>query len=383
MDIDAHLILDDGSAWPGRSFGADAPRPEDLVRGSVDTAFDGEVIFNTGMTGYHEILTDPSYTGQIVLMTSAHIGNYGTDDAWSEIGPVSGRSRGPSITARGLVVRNLYDGPVPGGRGTLDEALRRSGVCGLANADTRGLTLKLRREGSRNGVILRTGAEPTTAQRDAVTAYLDTMPSMAGRDLTGDVGTVVVVEFDGTGPHVVLVDCGVKMNILRELRARGCRVSVVPSGTTAPEIRALNPDAILFSNGPGDPEPLDGPAELARSFLGQVPLWGICLGHQILARAVGARTYKMSFGHHGINHPVTDERSGRVFVTSQNHGFAVEESSLPEGCRVRFRNANDGSVEGIEDASRRLICVQHHPEAAPGPVDSSWIFDAFLAALEN
>ncbi len=385
MIPNAFLILEDGSVWPGRSFGAPAPQVALLAKTSV--SFDGEVIFNTGMTGYHEILTDPSYTGQVVMMTYPHIGNYGDDDDWSEIGPESGRPSPPRIKARGLVVRACYDGPVPEGRMTLDRFMRKNAVCGISDVDTRGITLKLRREGSKNGVIVAAGDElgtaPVSGELKAVLDYLNKIPSMKGRDLTGSVGTGDIEVFNPEGaPNVVLLDCGVKMNIIRELTERKCRVTVLPADSDVSAVRESKADALLLSNGPGDPEPLETQAAVAAELLGEIPLWGICLGHQVLSRAIGGKTYKMSFGHHGLNHPVRDEKTGRVFVTSQNHGFAVDELSLPEGFTVRFRNCNDQSVEGIEHVEKKLLCVQHHPEASPGPVDSAWIFDAFLETLE-
>ncbi|MDF1567910.1 MAG: glutamine-hydrolyzing carbamoyl-phosphate synthase small subunit [Spirochaetaceae bacterium] len=383
MNSNANLILDDGSVWPGRSFGAQPPEPESLA--AAKGRFGGEVIFNTGMTGYHEILTDPSYTGQIVMMTYPHIGNYGDDDAWSEVGPESGRSPLRGIKAQGLVVRSFHDGPVPEGRLTLSSFLSSHMVPGISEVDTRGLTLKTRREGSRNGVIVSVKrGSLARAQMTRVMEYLESMPSMDGRDLTGEVGIGVKEVFNPDGePHVALLDCGVKMNILRELTGRGCRVTVLPSGAASQDVLDLKADALLLSNGPGDPEPLESPASVAKDLMGRLPLWGICLGHQILSRAAGGRTYKMSFGHHGVNHPVRDESTGRVFVTSQNHGFAVDEKSLPEGFTVRFRNANDGSVEGLENKKLKILCVQHHPEASPGPVDSSWIFDSFLDTIKE
>lgn len=384
MIPNSYLILDDGSIWPGRSFGATPPSVDSLK--NADVSFNGEVIFNTGMTGYHEILTDPSYTGQIVLMTYPHIGNYGDEDSWSEIGPELSRKNPPGIKAGALVVRSLYDGIVPAGRMKLDDFLAKNGVCGISEIDTRGLTLKIRSEGSRNGAIIAAGKNGDFSEESKKKAlhYIGNLPSMAGADLIGDVGTADSEIINPNGkPHVALLDCGLKMNIIRELVSRGCRVTVLPSGIDEKSLRKLKPDALLFSNGPGDPEPLKAQASLAAGLLGKLPLWGICLGHQVLSRAVGGKTYKMSFGHHGLNHPVRDEKTGRVFVTSQNHGFAVDEKSLPEGYTVRFRNANDGSVEGIENTDLKLICVQHHPEASPGPVDSSWIFDAFLETLED
>ena len=378
----AYLILDDGSIWPGKWFGAEPPDAGTLE--SNTAGFSGELIFNTGMTGYHEILTDPSYTGQIVLFTYPHIGNYGDDDEWSEVGPEQKRKK---IKANGLVVRSCYDGPVPEGRETLDNFLKKNGISGISDVDTRGLTLKLRSEGSRNAVIMK-GREKSgstdlnTADLGSALEFVKKIPAMTGLNLSGEVGTAKLEIFNDKGsPHVALLDCGVKMNIIRELVQRGCRVSVIPSDSTTDDVLGLNPDALMLSNGPGDPEPLEGPAEIAKELMGKIPLWGICLGHQVLARAAGGLTFKMRFGHHGLNHPVRDEKTGRVFVTSQNHGFAVDENSLPEGLEVRFRNANDNSIEGLENKKMKLLCVQHHPEASPGPVDSAWVFDAFLETL--
>ena len=382
MNPTAYLILDDGSIWPGKWFGATPPEAENLK--SEVSGFSGELIFNTGMTGYHEILTDPSYTGQIVLFTYPHIGNYGDDDKWSEVGPEN-PGRRKAVRAGGLVVRSFYGGPVPEGRQKLDDFLKENGICGISDVDTRGLTLKLRNEGSRNAVIVRADVISQLSPEFAkVQDFVRAIPKMAGLNLTGEVGTGKLEIFNENGaPHVALLDCGVKMNIIRELNARGCRISVLPSDSRVEDVLELKPDALLLSNGPGDPEPLEGPAAIAKELMGKLPLWGICLGHQILARAAGGSTYKMSFGHHGLNHPVRDEKTGRVFVTSQNHGFAVDENSLPEGLAVRFRNASDGSIEGLENKEMKLLCVQHHPEASPGPVDSSWVFDAFLETLNE
>jgi carbamoyl-phosphate synthase small subunit len=384
MNPIAYLILDDGSVWPGRSFGASPPRTDELAAGTV--SFSGELIFNTGMTGYHEILTDPSYTGQLILMTYPHIGNYGDDKEWSEVGPEQDGKSSIQIKARGLVVRSVYDGPVPEGRQSLVDFLSENDICGISDIDTRALTLKLRSEGSRNGIIVRPNSESGIKDTEVTAAenYVKNLPTMVGQDLTAWVGTQKPEIFNEKGvPHVALLDCGVKMNIIRELVDRGCRVTVLPSISGKSDIMSIKPDVLLLSNGPGDPEPLEGMASVAASLMGKLPLWGICLGHQVLARAAGASTYKMSFGHHGVNHPVRDEKTGRVFVTSQNHGFAVDEKTLPEGFKVRFRNANDGSIEGLENIEMKLFCVQHHPEAAPGPIDSAWVFDSFLDTLKG
>ena len=391
MNQTAYLVLDDGSIWPGKWFGAVPPTADKLE--NAQSAFSGELIFNTGMTGYHEILTDPSYTGQIVLFTYPHIGNYGDDDIWDEIGPMQNEGRSRHIMAGGMVVRSFYNGPVPEGRRTLDDFLKDNGICGIGDVDTRAITLRLRQEGSCNAIIIRPGSDAeaqnetfgkSLSSTDASKAldFVKNIPSMSGRNLTGEVGTGKIEVYNEKGtPHVALLDCGVKMNIIRELKSRGCRVSLLPSDSIAEDVLKLHPDALLLSNGPGDPEPLEGPTAIAEKLLGKIPLWGICLGHQILAQASGGSTYKMSFGHHGLNHPVRDEKTGRVFVTSQNHGFAVDEKSLPDNVNVRFRNANDGSIEGLENKEMKMLCVQHHPEAAPGPVDSSWVFDAFLETL--
>lgn len=377
----AYLILDDRSVWKGIPFGADPPPAGDIESAPVVAA--GEVIFNTGMTGYHEILTDPSYTGQIVMMTYPHIGNYGCDDAWSEVGPEKGRSP-REVKVRGLVVRDHHFGPVPRGRLTLDAFLRRHGICGISDIDTRALTLKIRDEGSRNGVIIAAAPGKGLDEREIREAerFLKSLPPMTGRALVSEVGTREPETVNPEGnPRVALLDCGVKAAIIRELASRGCRVDILPADATARTIREVKPDSLLVSNGPGDPEPLERIITVIRELLGEVPVWGICLGHQLISLASGGETYKMTFGHHGVNHPVRDERTGRVFVTSQNHGFAVDEKSLPSDVEVRFRNANDGSVEGIASRQRRFMAVQHHPEAAPGPMDSAWVFDAFLETL--
>lgn len=347
-------------------------------------SFSGEVVFNTGMTGYHEILTDPSYTGQIVLMTCPHIGNYGNQDEWSESGPKNGRPQARGVHAQGLVLRSVYRGTVPEGRIGIGEFLIRHGLCGISEVDTRGLTLSIRRGGSRNGIIIAPSSPGGLGEAEFHLAreFLQDMPGMVSRNLAGEVGVreVEIINAEGA-PHVALLDCGVKMNIIRRLVHRGCRITLLPSGSNAAAVRTVAPDALLFSNGPGDPAPLEAQAELAKHLMGELPLWGICLGLQILARAVGGSTGKMRFGHHGLNHPVRDEKTGRVFVTSQNHGFAVNENDLPDICRVRFRNTNDGSIEGIESRELKLLAVQYHPEAAPGPIDSDWVFDAFLETL--
>ena len=415
-----YLVLEDGLCFPGYSFGGPGFAPDRLPIGSEPAKAAGEVVFNTAMSGYLEVLTDPSYTGQIVVMTYPHVGNYGVDREWSETGP-EGHAVRQVVKPAGYVVRSLYGGPVPTGRMRLAEYLEHHRTPGITDVDTRALTLRLRDQGSANGVLIdsaapglgysgpaggtgATAAGTSAAETDAkasalgagvprqveeyfsaedaarIREFLASFPSMEGRDLISEVGSVESEVFNPSGsPHITLVDCGSKANILRELVARGCKVTLVPSKTDAGEIDALDPDAVLFSNGPGDPAVLDRVVATARGLAGKRPLFGICLGHQILSEAMGAKTYKMTFGHHGVNHPVRDEKTRRVFVTSQNHGFAVDETTLPEGTEVWFRNANDKSVEGIAHEELRIWTAQFHPESAPGPHDSRWIFDSFVS----
>lgn len=379
------LVLADGREYYGSGFGARAPEVgelESVLRHEAggDLRNIGELVFNTAMSGYAEVLTDPSYTGQIVVMTYPEIGNYGVDTEWAESDPATSR---PVKTA-GFVVRNLYDGPVPPGRTRLDEYLAAAGIPGVTGIDTRALTLDLRDNGSRNALLVRIPEDRLLSdnERATVREALARIPSMEGRSLLDAVGrTTIETVVEGAGPHLALYDCGIKSNIVREFTALGCTLTLVPATAVAEEIEATGADAFLISNGPGDPAVLEHQVEQTRRLIGVMPVLGVCLGHQIIAEARGARTYKMKFGHHGVNHPVRDEIGGRVFVTSQNHGFAVEEASLPEGMHVWFRNANDGSIEGIIDEENRLRTTQFHPESAPGPHDSRWIFESFLEAI--
>ncbi len=394
-----YLVLENGSIYDGRGFGYPAPLARDLQPGVPSFSNAGEVVFNTAMVGYHEVLTDPSYTGQIVSMTYPHMGNYGHLDQWNESGPIKSADGGASSTScdtrpvkvAGFVLRSLYRGPVPTGRITLDEYLKRHEVPGLTEVDTRRLTLELRDKGSGNGVMIRAenpelGLSPDEIQ--AATAYLQAFPKMQGRNLVADVGSVETINLAGSdGPYkglrLALYDCGTKANIIREFEKLGCDVTVYPSTSTASTILGGGHDAVMLSNGPGDPEVLQDQIATVRDLIGTLPVFGICLGHQLIAEALGARTYKMKFGHHGINHPVRDERSKRVFVTSQNHGFAVDEESLPSGTEVWFRNANDRSIEGLRNDELPVLSAQFHPESAPGPYDSHWIFEEFLRAVER
>ncbi|HAK45692.1 MAG TPA: carbamoyl phosphate synthase small subunit [Spirochaeta sp.] len=374
MKKDSCLVLEDGGFFTGISFGAEP-----------DEEADGEVVFNTGMSGYHEILTDPSYTGQIVMMTSPHIGNYGDMDEWTEVGPeISGRK---TVKARALIVRSVYKGRVYDGRKTIDEFLTENGISGISDIDTRALTLKLREKGSQKGCIIKcdiTNGKPPKEDVDAAVARLSKMPEMQGQNLIGDVGvSKAEIINPGMNTTIAVLDCGIKANIVRELTSRNITVNLFESETDVQSILATGADGVLISNGPGDPAVLKNQIELVKNLIDKIPVFGICLGHQLICLGLGAETYKMKFGHHGINNPVRDELTGKVFVSSQNHGFAVKEESLPADVELWFMNANDKSVEGIISRERKIASVQFHPEAAPGPVDTSWIFDEYIKIAED
>jgi carbamoyl-phosphate synthase small subunit len=373
----AILALEDGSVFQGSAIGADGQTS-------------GEVVFNTAMTGYQEILTDPSYTRQIVTLTYPHIGNTGVnaEDVESD-----------RVRAAGLVIRDLplLASSFRSAQG-LDDYLRDKGVVGIADIDTRRLTRILRDKGAQNGAIL-TG--PEAEGDDAVERALAAargFPGLAGMDLAKEVSCTAPYEWtqgawtlgsgyadaaSGERPwHVVAYDYGVKFNILRLLAARGCRLTVVPAQTPAEEVLAMAPDGIFLANGPGDPEPCDYAIAAIRRFLEtDIPVFGICLGHQLLALARGARTVKMNHGHHGANHPVQDLATGQVMITSQNHGFAVDETSLPTTLRATHRSLFDGTLQGIECTDRPAYSFQGHPEASPGPQDMAPLFDRFIALM--
>ena len=391
------LVLENGSVYPGKSFGAPAPTIDELEPKKLRFSATGEVVFNTAMVGYYEVLTDPSYTGQLVTMTYPHMGNYGTTIDWNESGPVldaDGQSRDTRpIKAAGFIVRSVYRGPVPKGRISLDEYLSEHGIPGITDIDTRRLTLELREKGSQTGVLIRSRFNQTLElpkpEFDAALSYLKAYPKMEGLNLVPEVGTRQKITpktkgengKNSEGPLIALYDCGVKANIVREFTRLGAQVVLLPSHFGAKEILEANPDAVMVSNGPGDPGTLQSQVDAIRSLVGKLPVFGICLGHQLIAQALGGKTYKMKFGHHGINHPVRDEITKRVFVTSQNHGFAVDEKSLPEGVQIWFRNANDGTNEGIFSDKLKVYSAQFHPESSPGPYDSHWIFEHFLSAI--
>ena len=377
MRKSALLVLEDGTLFRGEAIGADGQSA-------------GEVVFNTAMTGYQEILTDPSYCRQIVTLTYPHIGNTGTNEDDEE---------SSHIHAAGLVIRDLpllasnWRNQQP-----LDEYLRQRGVVAIAGIDTRKLTRILREKGAQGGCLMAGDAIDETAALAAARAF----PGLKGMDLAKQVTTGRPYEWaQGTWSlesgipeaphpieenlplHVVACDYGIKRNILRMLVDRGCRVTVVPAQTPASEVLALNPDGIFLSNGPGDPEPCDyaiqAIAELVET---GIPVFGICLGHQLLSLASGARTLKMKFGHHGANHPVQDLASRRVMISSQNHGFAVDEESLPGNLEATHRSLFDGSLQGIHRRDRPAFGFQGHPEASPGPHDVAPVFDHFIDLIQ-
>lgn len=374
MSIPALLALEDGSLFRGKAIGAEGF--------SV-----GEVVFNTAMTGYQEILTDPSYARQMVTLTYPHIGNTGTNEEDEE-------SR--AVWAAGLIIRDLPILPSNyRNRQPLGDYLRERGVVAIADIDTRRLTRILREQGAQAGCIA-TGA--AAEDEAAALAAARDFAGLAGMDLAREVTVEAAYPWsEGSWVwnegfrqysreelefHVVAYDYGVKRNILRMLVDRGCRLTVVPATTSAQEVMALAPDGIFLSNGPGDPEPCDYAIEAIRTLLGSgVPIFGICLGHQLLALASGARTLKMKFGHHGANHPVQDLRSGAVLITSQNHGFAVDEASLPPQLAATHRSLFDGSLQGIERTDCPAFSFQGHPEASPGPHDAAPLFDHFTELM--
>ncbi len=376
----ALLALEDGTVFRGESVGAPGRAA-------------GEVVFNTAMTGYQEILTDPSYARQIVTLTYPHVGNVGVNPEDEEAG---------AVHAAGLVIRDLPPRHSSWrAREDLGGWLRRRGVVALAGIDTRRLTRILRERGAQRGCLVAGEAAEGEGAAEAAVAEARAFPGLAGMDLAREVSCPAPYSWleggwvPGVGYpepprpveehlplHVVAYDFGVKRNILRMLVDRGCRLTVVPATTPAREALALGPHGVFLSNGPGDPEPCAYAIEAIRAFLdARLPLFGICLGHQLLGLAAGARTVKMKFGHHGANHPVQDLDTGRVLITSQNHGFAVEEASLPPGVRATHRSLFDGSLQGLAFTDRPAFGFQGHPEASPGPHDAAYLFDRFVAAV--
>ncbi len=374
----AILALADGTVFVGNSIGA-----------SGSTV--GEVVFNTAMTGYQEILTDPSYCQQIVTLTYPHIGNYGVNPEDVEA---------TRVFAAGLIIKDLPQ-LASNFRQTQDLSsyLQANGTVAIANIDTRALTRHLRTHGAQNACIaaLPAGQAVGDAQIAQAIAAARSAPSMAGLDLAQVVSVAQPYEWtqtewklgEGYGSlaqerfHVVAYDYGVKKNILRMLAERGCRITVVPARTDAAQVLALQPDGVFLSNGPGDPQPCDYAIEAARTIIDSgMPTFGICLGHQIMALASGASTFKMKFGHHGANHPVKDLDSGRVSITSQNHGFAVDDKSLPANLRATHISLFDGTLQGLARTDKPAFCFQGHPEASPGPHDIAYLFDRFIGMME-
>jgi carbamoyl-phosphate synthase small subunit len=373
MSKPAKLALEDGTVYAGEAFGAE---------GEVD----GEVCFNTSMTGYQEILTDPSYRGQIVCMTYPQIGNYGVNKQDVESG---------KLQLAGFIVRELSH-RVSNFRsdGDLSQYMASAGVVGIAGIDTRALVRRLRMRGAMKGVL-----STTDLDNRSLVAKAQASPGLVGRDLVREVIPCESRQWreplspwtnltpndpaaGGKYPHVVALDFGMKWNIARHLADRGCRVTVLPGTATAEEVLAQQPDGVFLSNGPGDPEPLSYAINTIRGVLGKKPVFGICLGHQLLALACGAKTYKLKFGHRGGNQPVMNELTGTVEITSQNHGFAVDEESLPKQLEVTHRNLNDQTIEGLRHRELPAFSVQYHPEASAGPHDSHYLFAEFLGMMK-
>ncbi|HLN60062.1 MAG TPA: glutamine-hydrolyzing carbamoyl-phosphate synthase small subunit [Symbiobacteriaceae bacterium] len=358
-----YLVLEDGSLFIGEGFGA-------------VSAIAGEVVFNTGMTGYQEVLTDPSYFGQIVTMTYPLIGNYG-------INPADFESRMPWV--RGFIVKELCDQPSHWQAvKSLSAYLAENGIPGLAGIDTRALTRHLRSSGTMRGVIVTT-LEETAPTPEQLAEWTARAQGFEVHNHVREVTTPNPYRIFGGGHRVVVVDYGLKENILRCLKGRDCDLTVVPSTMSARDILQMRPDGIMLTNGPGDPTDVPESIETVRELVnyGKLPVFGICLGHQILSLALGGSTYKLKYGHRGANHPVKDYITNRVYITSQNHGYAVDELSLNSAdIAITHRNLNDNTVEGVMHLHKPVFSVQYHPEAAPGPEESRYLFDRFMGMMD-
>jgi carbamoyl-phosphate synthase small subunit len=367
------LVLEETKDKPSRTFSGileGYPISKDhYLNLKTDKGY-GEVVFNTSMTGYQEILTDPSYFGQMVCMTVPHIGNTGVNSQDPE-------SR--KAWAAGWIIQDLCERPSNWrSQNSLETFLIENQIPCLTGVDTRALTLHIRNSGAIRGIFL------PEEEKHLAQEILKSLPLFEGRDLIAEVTSPEAYEWNPElkqGPRVIALDLGVKWNSLRTLAEKGCRVKVMPAHTSAAEILNERPDGVFLSNGPGDPASAPYATETVKRLLGKVPLFGICMGHQILARAVGAKTYKMKFGHRGGNHPVLDQSTGRVEISSQNHGYAVSAESLPPEAEVTHINLNDQTVEGIDLPNLKAFSVQHHPEACPGPHDSIILFDRFIQLM--
>ncbi|MDC0225846.1 glutamine-hydrolyzing carbamoyl-phosphate synthase small subunit [Gammaproteobacteria bacterium] len=361
---DAILTLEDGTTFSGKSIG-------------VDSHSVGEVVFNTAMTGYQEIITDPSYHKQIVTLTYPHIGNTGTNDEDNE---------SSNSFCSGLVIRE--SSPISSNwrnKDSLEEFLKKNNVVGMSGIDTRKLTNHLRTFGSMNACLSANGMS-----NDEALTKAESFSGLAGMDLAKEVTTQTPYQFKpkiqsvNNQYHVVAMDFGVKTNILNLLSDRGCKITVVPAQSSFDEVMSYDPDGVFLSNGPGDPEPCDYAIACIKEMLRlNIPIFGICLGHQLLALASGAKTEKMKFGHHGANHPVIDTKSGVVYITSQNHGFTVNENTVPEQVTITHKSLFDHSIQGIELKDKNAFSFQGHPEASPGPHDIQLLFDQFIRNIEN
>ena len=361
--MDAILALEDGTIFRGKAFGVKGERF-------------GEVVFNTSMTGYQEILTDPSYKGQLVTLTYPLIGNYGIN--YEDVESFK-------IHLDGLIIKELCRTPSNfRSRCSLDDYLIEYKIVGIEGIDTRALTKHIRLSGAKKGIVSTECLDEKEAVNKAKAS-----PGLVGRDLVTYVTTKKTYEWvdekiSNYDFHIVAIDCGIKYNILRKLNENSCRVTVVPASTSSQDILNLKPDGIFLSNGPGDPEGVPYVVETVRELIGQKPLFGICLGHQILGLALGGKTYKLKFGHHGANHPVKNIQTGEIEITSQNHGFNVEESSLnTDDIEITHMNLNDHTVEGFKHKKYPLFSVQYHPEASPGPHDADYLFGCFIEMIKG
>lgn len=364
----AKLILEDGSIFEGKSFGYE---PEDKSFTHI-----GEIVFNTSMAGYQEILTDPSYTHQIVTMTYPLIGNYGvnTEDVESK-----------NVHVEGFIVRE-YQPFISNFRAnkTLGDYLKENKIPGIEGIDTRRLTRHIREQGALRGII---SFDENGTNQDLI-EKVQAFPVMEGKNLAKQVSCTEPYQFTDVQPkealyNIVAIDLGIKTNILRMLAQRGCSITVVPYNYPVESILKLNPDGIFLSNGPGDPAAVDETIEILKQLMGKKPIFGICLGHQLICHALGAKTYKLKFGHHGGNHPVQNLASKNIEITSQNHGFSVDPHTLPADVEVSHINLNDDTVEGIRHKKLPIFSVQYHPESAPGPHDSSYLFDEYINILQD